>query len=334
MATTTRRDEASSRGERSIEPAVSPIRRSIHVPVAPARAFEAFTAHVADWWNRAYTANPTRAPITDIVFETNTGGRWYERGADGSECEWARLLVCTPPHRLVLDWHVAGRSTELEVRFDGPAPRRTDITVTHSGFESFGNDAERVRTAHDDGWDDLLKRLAGFLQTSRQADAARTECSSPTPRSVTDGETVLATMDLPASPERIFRALTTEETEQWWGAPDTYRVTAWQSDLKVGGRWSVSIRLADGSLFPASGEYLSIDAPHRMIQTRRYDWDYPELGQRDTTVTYLLDPIASGTRVTVRQDGFAGLRGPADHHAEGWEAFLRYLADYVAGEPG
>ncbi|HEX6814622.1 MAG TPA: SRPBCC family protein, partial [Gemmatimonadaceae bacterium] len=87
--------------------------------------------------------------------------------------------------------------------------------------------------------------------------------------------------------------------------------------------------LADGSIFPASGEYLAIEAPRRIVLTRRYDWDYPELGRRDTTVTYVLDPIPAGTRLTVRQDGFAGLRGPADHHADGWLGFLAYLGQYV-----
>lgn len=107
----------------------------------------------------------------------------------------------------------------------------------------------------------------------------------------------------------------------------------WHADVRVGGRWSLVVRLPDGAAFPASGEFLEIDAPHRVVQTRRYDWDYPELGRRDTTVTYRLDPISTGTRVTVRQDGFAGLRGPADHHAEGWEGFLGYLADHVRTEP-
>jgi len=51
-------------------------------------------------------------------------------------------------------------------------------------------------------------------------------------------------------------------------------------------------------------------------------------------VTYLLDPIAKGTPVTVRQDGFAELRGPAGHHAEGWEGFLKYLSTYLAAEVG
>jgi uncharacterized protein YndB with AHSA1/START domain len=307
------------------------VHQSVHVPVEPARAFRVFTAHVAAWWNPVHSGNPTRAPIADITLELRAGGRWFERGTDGTECEWARVLACDPPTRLLFDWRVAGAPTELEVSFDGPAPRRTDVTVLHRGFESFGDGAERMRASHEAWWQDALARFAAELERQTLANHGATDSSAP--RSVTDGETVLATMDMAAMPERIFRALTTAEIEGWWGSPDTYQATDWRSDLRVGGKWSVDIRLADGSVFPASGEYRKIDAPLRLVLTRRYDWDYPEFGRRETTVTYLLGAIAGGTRVTVRQDGFAGFRGPADHHAEGWEGFLKYLARYVGEHP-
>lgn len=315
--------------------APSPVHRSIRVPVAPARAFEIFTGSMRDWWHPSLSVNPTRAPIADIILEPQVGGRWYERGTDGSEWEWARVLVWEPARRLVVDWHPEGRSTEVEVCFDGPAPRATNVTLIHRGFEHFGEGAEHARAMHDDAWRDLLGRFTTMVEEHGPVhpdDLATGRAGRVAARAVTDGDTILATVDIPAAPVRIFRALTTVETEQWWGAPDTYRVTEWQSDLRVGGRWSLVVRLPDGGVFPAGGEYLHIDAPHRVTLTRHYDFDYPELGRRDTTVTYRLDPIRTGTRVTVRQDGFAGLRGAADHHAEGWVGFLDYLVDHVRAE--
>ncbi|HEX4807656.1 MAG TPA: SRPBCC domain-containing protein [Bryobacteraceae bacterium] len=148
-------------------------------------------------------------------------------------------------------------------------------------------------------------------------------------RAVTDGDTILATADITASPERVFRALTTEEAERWWGSPDIYRVTDWQADVRVGGLWSLIVRRPDGGIFPASGEFLAVNAPGKIVQTRKYNWDCPELGRRDTTVTYRLDPIATGTRMTVRHDGFVGLRESADEHAAGWERFLNWLTAYL-----
>lgn len=65
-----------------------------------------------------------------------------------------------------------------------------------------------------------------------------------------------------------------------------------------------------------------------------YDWGYPTLGRRVTTVTYRPDPLAGGTRVTVTHEGFVGLRKPADEHVAGWEGFLSWLEAYLTVGPG
>ena len=83
-------------------------------------------------------------------------------------------------------------------------------------------------------------------------------------RAVTDGDTILATGEVGAAPERVFRALNTNETERWWGAAEVYRQTDWTSDIRVGGRWHVITRTADGNLLPAGGEFLEIDAPRKV----------------------------------------------------------------------
>ena len=50
-----------------------------------------------------------RVPIVATVFEPKVGGHIYDRGTDGSECRWARILASDPPHRVVS----AGRSARL-----------------------------------------------------------------------------------------------------------------------------------------------------------------------------------------------------------------------------
>jgi uncharacterized protein YndB with AHSA1/START domain len=170
----------------------------------------------------------------------------------------------------------------------------------------------------------MVKSTATAEATSLRSTTTRTA------RAVTDGETILATVDIAAPPERVFRALTTEETERWWGSPSVYRVTDWKADVRVGGLWSLIVRLPDGSVLPASGRFLEIDTPSKIVQTRKYDWDCPVLGRRDTIVTYRLDPIKEGTRMTVRHDGFVGLKEPAYEHAAGWERFLGWLTAYLS----
>jgi len=149
----------------------------------------------------------------------------------------------------------------------------------------------------------------------------------PEARAVTDGDIVLATINVAAAPERVFRALFSDETERWWGAPGEYQIEAWKADVRVGGTWSLLVR-KDGAALPAGGEFLQVEWPSKLVQTRRYDFDYPNLGRRATRVTYLLAPIEVGTRVTVRQEDF-GHSQPAYEHAAGWERFLEWLAAYL-----
>lgn len=150
----------------------------------------------------------------------------------------------------------------------------------------------------------------------------------PVVHSMTNGETVMASADIGAPAERIFRALVTDEVERWWGSADTYRMADWSADLRVGGRWTVTVRTADGRDLPASGDLLDIEAPRRIVQTRAYEWDHPTLGRRQTTVAWLLQPITAGTRVTICHCGFAGLSDAAAEHAEGWGRVLGWLQAY------
>jgi uncharacterized protein YndB with AHSA1/START domain len=148
------------------------------------------------------------------------------------------------------------------------------------------------------------------------------------PRAVTDGDIILATVDVELSPDQVFRAMNTRDLEVWWGEEGVYSMTKWFSDLQIGGLWHVETLLADGKKHPAGGEFLEIEAPHKIVFTRKYEWDFPLLGQRVTKVTYLADPIPSGTRVTVKHEQPEGLREPAEIHADGWERVLGWLTKY------
>jgi uncharacterized protein YndB with AHSA1/START domain len=145
-----------------------------------------------------------------------------------------------------------------------------------------------------------------------------------------DGDTVLAGVGISATPQRVFEALTTKEMEVWWGAPDVYRVEGWHAELRSGGPWTLGVRLPDGRLLPASGMFLAIDPPSRLVQTRRYDFDHPTLGRRETAVTYeLKGRVDGGTHLSVRQDGFGGNLEAAEEHRVGWERLLGWLAAYL-----
>jgi uncharacterized protein YndB with AHSA1/START domain len=148
---------------------------------------------------------------------------------------------------------------------------------------------------------------------------------------VTDGAIILATVDVPSPASRVFQALTTDECELWWGAQGVYTIEDWRADLRVGGAWSLVVLLPDGTTMPASGEFLELEPPSRIVQTRRYDWNHPAIGRRITTVTTQLEETDLGTRVVVRHEGL-GDSAAAHEHANGWERLLDWLREYLMSE--
>jgi len=146
-------------------------------------------------------------------------------------------------------------------------------------------------------------------------------------RAVADASagSIVATVEIAASPDRVFRALMSAEVARWWGAEGLYRVTHWQADLRVGGAWMSSGKGADGKEFKVQGRILELDPPRRVVKTWNYDW---EGGGEETTLTYQLQPIEGGTRLKVLHTGFGSRKKACEDHASGWERVLGWLVDY------
>lgn len=136
---------------------------------------------------------------------------------------------------------------------------------------------------------------------------------------------LLASIEIAATPERVFRAIASKDVASWWGSPDLYRVTEWTGELEVGGKWRSAGIGRDGSAFEVGGEFLEIDPPRKLVQT----WDPKWVSGPPTKVTYLLDPIEGGTRVTVRHEGFGAAADSCLSHTDGWERVLSWLATWL-----
>jgi uncharacterized protein YndB with AHSA1/START domain len=147
----------------------TPVRRSVSVDVPVERAFAVFTERFDAWWPSDYHIG--KADYQGAALEQRQGGRWYERGVDGSECDWGQVLAWEPPHRLVLSWQITpewqpepdlARSSEIEVRFTPDGPDRTRVDLEHRGFDRHGPNAAAMREAiaGDGGWGGILKRYA------------------------------------------------------------------------------------------------------------------------------------------------------------------------------
>lgn len=151
----------------------APVRREIVVNAPVERAFELFVGRFDAVKPRDH--NLLAVPIVETVFEPRVGGHIYDRGEDGSECRWARVLVYDPPNRVVFSWDINGRweietdhdkASEVEVRFVAEAADRTRVVLEHRHLERHGDGWEAVGAgvSGDAGWPLYLQRYAEVVE--------------------------------------------------------------------------------------------------------------------------------------------------------------------------
>jgi uncharacterized protein YndB with AHSA1/START domain len=115
--------------------------------------------------------NMLEVDIAESVFEPRAGGRVYDRGVDGSECQWARVLAYEPPERIVFTWDISphwqieadrSRASEVEVRFVSEGEERTRVELEHRHLDRHGDGWEGLREGigGDGGWPLYLARFA------------------------------------------------------------------------------------------------------------------------------------------------------------------------------
>jgi uncharacterized protein YndB with AHSA1/START domain len=147
------------------------VQRSVTVNAPPERAFEVFTAGFSSWWP-IETHHIGEADAAEAVIEPRAGGRWFERGVDGSECDWGFVTAWEPPHRLLLAWHLTpeyafdpdpAQATEVEILFT-PTDGGTLVELEHRGFEKYGDpDKIRESVSQKGGWGDLMEMYAAAV---------------------------------------------------------------------------------------------------------------------------------------------------------------------------
>jgi hypothetical protein len=87
------------------QPDATIVRRSITVDAPIEQAFAVFTGRFGDF--KPPEHNMLGVPIAETVFESHVGGHIYDRGTDGTECRWARVLAFEPTDRVVVSWDIS-----------------------------------------------------------------------------------------------------------------------------------------------------------------------------------------------------------------------------------
>ena len=149
------------------------VRNSIVVEAPIERAFSVFTLDFDSIKPREH--NMLDVEIAETVFEPREGGRIYDRGVDGSECHWARVLAYEPPDRVVFSWDISPQwqietepdnTSEVEVTFVADTPQRTRVQLEHRHLERHGEGWEGVRegVGGEGGWPLYLQRFADLVR--------------------------------------------------------------------------------------------------------------------------------------------------------------------------
>ncbi len=148
------------------------VRTSIVVDAPIERAFSVFTDDIGSWWNPDH--HILEAELAEMVFEPREGGHVYDRGVDGSECRWGRVLAYEPPSRVVFSWDIdtqwqletdLARTSEVEVRFVAEEANRTRVELDHRNLDRHGEGWEQMRAAvgSPEGWPEGLRGFASRL---------------------------------------------------------------------------------------------------------------------------------------------------------------------------
>jgi uncharacterized protein YndB with AHSA1/START domain len=151
------------------------VRHHVVVNAPIERAFAVFTERFGDFKPREH--NLLAVPIAETVLEPRVGGHIYDRGADGTECRWARVLVYEPPTRVVFTWDIGptwqlesdpAKASEVEVRFTAESGQRTRVEIEHRHLDRHGPGWRSVADGVDGdaGWPLYLDRYGRLFNVA------------------------------------------------------------------------------------------------------------------------------------------------------------------------
>jgi uncharacterized protein YndB with AHSA1/START domain len=132
---------------------------AIDVEAPVEHAFRVFTDGIGSWWNPDH--HILAGELAEMEFEPYVGGHIIDRGTDGSECRWSRVLAYEPPHLVRFSWDISlnwqletdpEKTSEVEVTFTPQGAQRTQVVLTHRHLDRHGDGWQAMRDAVKQGW--------------------------------------------------------------------------------------------------------------------------------------------------------------------------------------
>lgn len=134
------------------------LQKRITLDCAPVLAFRVFTNDMAKWWpmdTHSVSAGNNVLPAK-LILECGGCGRIVEIDGNGKAHPWGHFQDFQTPFRVLIAWHVddtPDHSTYIEVVFGMETNGVTTVVLTHSGWDIFGDDAEKEYSRYDADWD-------------------------------------------------------------------------------------------------------------------------------------------------------------------------------------
>jgi uncharacterized protein YndB with AHSA1/START domain len=145
--------------------------------------------------------------------------------------------------------------------------------------------------------------------------------------------------ELEAPRELVWKAWTEpEQIKEWLRLVDGMMIESVKVDLRVGGKFRIQTKMADGEFFTAAGRYLEVKMLERLVYTWGWEKDgsgeeFGELEGNETQVTVEFRVIRKGTQLVLTHEKFASAES-RDRHEEGWQSWLSSLARFVEAKRG
>jgi len=128
-----------------------------------------------------------------------------------------------------------------------------------------------------------------------------------------------------AAPAKVYAAWTDPTKIALWFGPDSGKVQSAETDVCVGGRYTVVFFTEDGEEHHVSGVYREVVPNEKLVFT----WAWRSTPERESLVTVLVKPDGDGTLFTLIHEQFFD-EAARDRHQYGWTGSLNKLEKHLA----